>query len=146
MLAYDPTTNRVEWIPMQGSTSDLLLAEEASTQELNNIVSHDPSEVPQRIDCFGEQRDDSGMEEAMELGYQPGSKGEADSDSTDSPHFPRHAVQCFSSRHHWSSISWVDQCPSKSEDQHMPRGARDTSHKTIEESEGVEQPAQPASP
>ena len=88
MLAYDPTTNGTEWIPMQGSAGDLSLAEEASMQELSNIVPRDPSEVPQRMDHFGEQRGESGMEEAMELGYQPGSEGEADSNSMDSPHSP----------------------------------------------------------
>ena len=31
MLAYDPATNRAEWIPVWGSAGDLLLVEEAST-------------------------------------------------------------------------------------------------------------------
>ena len=30
MLAYDPATNGAEWIPVQGSASDLLPVEEAS--------------------------------------------------------------------------------------------------------------------
>ena len=42
VLAYDPTTNGVEWIPMWGSASDRSPAEEVSTQELSNIVLHDP--------------------------------------------------------------------------------------------------------
>ena len=54
---------------------------------------HDPTEVMWRMDHFGEQRGESGTEavaetllkrelaeEAMELGYQPGSNGEEDSD------------------------------------------------------------------
>ena len=110
--------------------------------ELSNIVLHDPSEVPQRMDCFGEQRGESGMEEAMELGDQPGSEGEADSNSTDSLHSP---PQCAVQRSSWrccrqSSVSWADQFPSESEDQHMPGGARDASRKTTDESEGEEQP------
>ena len=85
-------------------------------------------------------------EEAMEL-YQPGSKGEADSDSMDRPHSPGYVMQCSSLRCHCQrSVSWVDQCPSKSEDQHVPGGARDASCKTTKESEGEEQPTQPASP
>ena len=40
MLAYNPTTNRAQWIPVWGSASDLLLVEEASPWELSNIVLH----------------------------------------------------------------------------------------------------------
>ena len=134
--------------------------QKSSARELSNIVPHDPTEVTQRMDCFREQRGEGSAEttaetllkgelaeEAMELGYQPGSKGEADSDSMDSPHSPGHTVQCSSSRCCcWSSVSWADQCPSKSKDQHVPGGARDTSCKTTKESEGEEQPTQPASP
>ena len=82
----------------------------------------------------------------MELGYQPGSKGEADSNSMDSQHSPGHAMQCSSSRCcHQSSVNWADQCPSECEDQHVPGGAGDASHKMTEESGGEEQPTQPAS-
>ena len=122
MLAYDPSTNRAEWIPVQGSASDLSLAEEASAWELSNIMPHDPAEVMWRIDYFGEQRNEGSteetaaetllkgelVEEAMELGYQPDSDGEEDSDSTDNPHSPRHAMQHSSRHHHQSSVSWVD--------------------------------------
>ena len=83
MLAYDPATNGAEWIHMQGSASNLSWAEEASTWELSNIVLHNPTEVMWRMDCFGEQRDEGGVEEdayeilhkeelteeAMDLGY-----------------------------------------------------------------------------
>ena len=98
------------------------------------------------MDCFGEQRGEGGTEEVMELGYQPGSEGEVDSNSTDGPHSPWHAAQCSPLRCScWSSVSWVDQCPSKSKDQHVPGGAGYASHETTEESEGKEQPTQPAS-
>ena len=122
---------------------------------------HDPTKVMQRIDCFGEQRGEGGMEEnaaetlhkeelaeeTMELGYQPGSNGEEDSDSMDSPHSPGHTMQCSSLRCCCqSSVSWADWCPSESEDQNMPWGAKDTSHKTTEEGEGEEQPTQLGSP
>ena len=66
MLAYNLATNRAEWIPMQGSGGDLSPAEEASVRELSNIVLHDPSEVPQRMDHFQEQRGESGAEEAVQ--------------------------------------------------------------------------------
>ena len=68
---------------------------------------HDPTEVTQRMDHFGEQRGEDGMEEdaaetlhkeelaeeAMDLSYQPGSYGEEDSNNTDSPHSPEHASE-----------------------------------------------------
>ena len=82
----------------------------------------------------------------MDVGYQPGSNGEEDSDSTDSPHSPRHTMQCSSSRGCcWSSVSWADWSSSESKDQHLPGGAKDASHETTEESEGEEQPTQLAS-
>ena len=128
VLAYDPTTNGAEWIPVQGSASNLSPVEEASTQELSNIVPHDPSKVPQRMDHFGEQRGESSMQETMELGYQPGSEGDAGSDSLDGPHCPRCTMQCSSSSCLCqSSVSWADQSPSKSNDQHVPWGAGDAS-------------------
>ena len=86
-------------------------------------MQHDPTEVTWRMDHFGEQRGEGGTEEAaaetllkgelaeetMELGYQLGSDGEEGSDSMDSPHSPRHAIQCSSSRRHCqSSVSWAD--------------------------------------
>ena len=49
---------------MQGSARDLSPVEEASTQELSNIMPHDPAEATQRMDHFGEQRGEGGMEEA----------------------------------------------------------------------------------
>ena len=67
-------------------------------------MPHDPAEVTQRMDHFGEQRGEGSVEEAtaemllkeelveeaMDLDYQPGSDGEEDSDSTDGPHSPGH--------------------------------------------------------
>ena len=44
MLAYDPTSNEAEWIPVQGTASDLSEAEEASARELSNMVPHDTVE------------------------------------------------------------------------------------------------------
>ena len=74
------------------------------------------------------------------MGYQPGSNGGEDSDSMDGPHSPGHAEHHPSSRCcHQSSVSWMDQCPSKGKDQHMPEDATDTSCKATEESEGEEQ-------
>ena len=108
-------------------------------------MPHDPSEVLQRMDHFGEQRGESSMQEAMELGYQPSSERDVGSDSLDSPHSLRHTAQCSLRCHRWSSISWVDQCPSDSKDQHMPGGAGYTSCKTTDERGGEEQPTQPAS-
>ena len=60
MLAYDPTSNEAEWIPVQGMASDLSQAEEASTRELSNMVLHDTIEGAWRLDRFGEQRSKSG--------------------------------------------------------------------------------------
>ena len=117
-------------------------------------MPHEPTEVTWRMDHFGEQRGEGSMEEdaaetlhkeelveeAMDLGYQPGFDGEEDSNSTDSPHSTRHAMDHSSLRCHcWGNVSLVDQCPSKGKDQHMPEGAEDTSHEATEESEGEEQ-------
>ena len=46
----------------------------------------------------------------------------------------------------WSSVSWLDQCPSESDDKHVPGSARNASPKTTEESEGEAEPTQPAPP
>ena len=62
MLTYDPATNEAKWVPMQGTTSDLLLVEEASAQELSNIVIQDPPEDAPRMDCFRECREEHGAE------------------------------------------------------------------------------------
>ena len=107
-------------------------------------MPHDPSEVLQRMDCF-DGLGESSMQEAMELCYQPRSEGDADSDSMDGPHSPRHAAQCSLRCHHWSSNSWADQCPSDSDDQHVPGSAGDNSSETTDESEGEEQSSQSAS-
>ena len=50
MLAYDPVSNKVECIPVQGMVSDLSQAEEASTRELSNIVPHNLDEGVRRLD------------------------------------------------------------------------------------------------
>ena len=54
MLAYDPTANGAEWVPMKGTASDLSPAEDASAWELSNITIQDPLEDARRVDCFGE--------------------------------------------------------------------------------------------
>ena len=50
VLAYDPSTNKVEWIPMHGTTGDLLWAEEVSALALCNMVPHVLDEGAERLD------------------------------------------------------------------------------------------------
>ena len=90
--------------PMQGTASDLLQAEEASTRELSNRVPHDSAEGAQRLDRFGEQRSESGKEcteqsdakestaealheepgdEHMDQNYEGDFDGDEESDSTE---------------------------------------------------------------
>ena len=44
VLASDPAGNGARWVPMRGTISDLLPAEDASAWELNNITILDPPE------------------------------------------------------------------------------------------------------
>ena len=147
VLAYDPTANGVKWILVRGSASNLSPAEEASAWELSNIMLHDPTKVTWRMDCFREQRGEGSVEEAaaktilkgelaeeaMELGYQPGSNRKR-TVTAQTVHIPldtpcntppRDAATRAVSAGHW--------CLSKSEDQHMPGGPRDTSLPTDED-------------
>ena len=106
------------------------------------------------MDHFAKQKSESSMEEhatgnlckeelveeAMDMGYQLGSNGEEDTDSTDILHSPQHALHHSSSSNCCQgSVSWADQCWSKGEDQHMPECAEDTSHEATEESKREEQ-------
>ena len=149
MLTYDPTTNRVKWVPVQGTTSDLSLVEEASTQELSNIVEDPPGplEDAPRMDCFEECKEGHGAEaptdtfhldaalheeESMEQAPQSdlgeeGSKSSKESDSSEST--PLH----YSSRCcHPDSVSWADEDGEEGKEQ--------------EETEEKKQPTLPASP
>ena len=85
--------------------------------------------------------------EAMDQGYQPGSNGGEDSNSTDGLHSAGHTMHCPSSRHHCrSSVSWANPWPSKCEDQHTPRDTLDAFQEATEESEGEKQSTLIASP
>ena len=76
-----------------------------------------------------------------------GSNGKEGSNSIDSLHSLKHALHCSSLRYCcWGSISWVDQCWSEAEDQHIPEGTEDASCEATEESEGEEQSTLLASP
>ena len=55
MLAYGPVSKEAEWIPVQGTVSDLSQVEEASARELSNMVLHDSDEGVRRLDQFGKQ-------------------------------------------------------------------------------------------
>ena len=146
VLTYDPTTNGAEWVPMQGTTSNLSSVEEASTQELSNIVIQDPPEDAPRIDSFRECREkhsaeaptdtfcmDAALheEESMEQAAQSdlgdeGSESSKESDSSEStPH--HYSLRC----HHPNSISWADEDQEEGKEQ--------------EETEWEEQPTLPAS-
>ena len=79
--------------------------------------------------------------------YQPGFDEDENSNSTDSPHFPRHAPHYSSLRcHHPGNVSWPDQHPSEGKDQHVPEGAEDATHEATEESDREEQLTPLASP
>ena len=58
VLAYDSITNGVEWIPMCSTGSYLLWAEEMSALALCNMVPHILDEGAERLDRFGECRDE----------------------------------------------------------------------------------------
>ena len=47
VLAYNPTMNEMEWIPVCGLTNDLTWAKERSTMALANYVLHAPAEASQ---------------------------------------------------------------------------------------------------
>ena len=55
VLAYNPTMNEAEWIPVRGLTNDLTWAEERSAVALANYVPCAPAEVAQRA-RFGAHR------------------------------------------------------------------------------------------
>ena len=62
MLAYNPVSNEVEWIPVQGMVSDLSQVGKTSARELSNMVPHDSDKGVRRLDWVGEQRSESGAE------------------------------------------------------------------------------------
>ena len=47
MLAYNPNSNEVEWIPVRGTSSDLSQAEERSACALANLIPHTIGEEEQ---------------------------------------------------------------------------------------------------
>ena len=47
ILAYNPTMNEAEWVPVHGLDNDLSRAEERSAVALANYVPHVPAEVTQ---------------------------------------------------------------------------------------------------
>ena len=54
VLAYDPASNGVKWIPVWGTVNDLSLTEDSSAQELSNIsLLNSPEDIPQ-MGQFGE--------------------------------------------------------------------------------------------
>ena len=67
ILAYDPSTNGVEWIPVCSTTSDLSWTEDMLALALCNMVPHNPDVGAKRLDRFGECRDEKergGVKEA----------------------------------------------------------------------------------
>ena len=64
VLAYNPSTNKAEWIPVCGTTSDLSCTDVVSTLTLCNLVLCIPDEAASRLDQFGEHRDVEGVGEA----------------------------------------------------------------------------------
>ena len=132
VLTYDPTTNGAEWVPIQGTASDLSPVKEASAWELSNIVIPDPLEGTPRMDCFGEHREGCGAEaptdtfymdtalceeESMEQAPQSdlgdeGSKSSRESDSSEGT-LHHHSLRC----HHPNSVSWADKDQEEGEEQ-----------------------------
>ena len=92
VLAYDPASNEVEWVPMQGTAEDHSQAE-ASARELSNMAPLTPLKRHRGWTNLGnrsESRGKSGAEECsmeaprkkrMDQGYK-GDSDEAGSDST----------------------------------------------------------------
>ena len=54
VLAYDPATHVMEWIPVWGTINDLSPMENTSAQELSNITLPDSPEDRPQMDQFGE--------------------------------------------------------------------------------------------
>ena len=159
ILTYDPASNEMEWIPMQGTAEDLSQAEDASTRELSNMVPLDSAEEAQRLDRFGEQKSKSRVEsdakedptdaphkECMDQGYEGGSDYEGSNSTPDDLCSPVSSqgsachMCCYSSGHCPGGVSWVDQCLSKGEGDPMSGGEEDTSHVAIDEDRGEETP------
>ena len=68
ILAYDPITNGVKWVSIHSTASDLLWAEEMLALALCNMVLCIPDKGVERLDRFGECREENekdGAEEAI---------------------------------------------------------------------------------
>ena len=70
VLAYNPTKNEVEWVPVHGLTNDLTWAEERSTMALANYVLHIPQEAARITQDWG-PADSSTSEEEEEEEWDP---------------------------------------------------------------------------
>ena len=132
---------------MWGTTSDLSPVEEASSQELSNIVIQDTPENTPRMDHFRQCREQRGAEapidtfcmdaalheeESMEQAPQS-DLGEGGSESSKESDSSKGTPHHYSSRHcHPNSISWADEDQEEGKEQ--------------EEIEGEEQLTLPASP
>ena len=54
ILTYDPASNGMEWVPVQGTINNLSPVEDSSAWELSNITLPDsPKDIPW-MDQFGE--------------------------------------------------------------------------------------------
>ena len=175
MLAYDPTSNEAEWIPVWGMASDLSQAEEASARELSNMVLHEITEGAQRLDRFREQRSsgeecaeesdteesateaphDEPGDERMDQDDEGGFDGDEESDGTEATLkgscYPASSQEsaCSShqyfSGHHIGGISWADQCLSELEGDPVSGNEEDTSH-VMTENDGENPPTPLAFP
>ena len=72
ILAYNPNTNKAEWVSVCSTMSDLSHAEEVSTLALCNLVLHIPDKGDKRLDWFREHRNAEGSVEASstEVSYE----------------------------------------------------------------------------
>ena len=127
VLTYDPSTNGAEWIPMCGTASDLLWVEEMSALVLCNTVPCIPDEGAERLDRFGECRDEKERDGVREMctaeaphkeeGHEEEDEdmddedGDEESEShnssgsmQESPHF----TCCYSDRCHHHPHSWAE--------------------------------------
>ena len=116
ILAYDPSTNKAEWILVRGSVKTLTPAEQVSAMDLSKMVLHSPIRgggsppvPPSRLRKFAKERRGGG--DVME-------EGEETEDTEDSEQSPRvepvvtkaglttERIKMKGTCVHWGILSW----------------------------------------
>ena len=83
VLAYDPSTNGAEWIPVCSTASDLSQVKEMSALALCNMVPHIPDEGAERLDRFRECRDERWRDSGEEASAAEAHEEEVEAETMD---------------------------------------------------------------